>query len=178
MPKRKHLQNVQCTMHIHKSEKSSFLALFGLNPLSPAEELAGCRPPRGEEDGGGQASHSQRLPLRLCLGPKLAGHLIVRTWFGESHLRRQFVHKQTREITSRSLISLLQQYRGLYPCSTKTREVLGNPSRRPRDFLRPEKGKSRKQRGWISQYLTSFDGVRTLSYHQSFSREWIRKSFL
>ena len=28
---------------------------------------------------------------------------------------------------------------GLYPCSTKTRESLGNSSRRPRDFPRPER---------------------------------------
>ena len=45
---------------------------------------------------------------------------------------------------------------GLYPCSTKTREVLGNPSQRPIDFLRakPEgnlegRGKSWGWRGWF-----------------------------
>jgi len=45
----------------------------------------------------------------------------------------------------------------MYPCSIKTREVLGNP--------------------WISQYLPSFGGVRTISQHQFFYREWIRISF-
>ena len=55
--------------------------------------------------------------------------------------------------------------------------------RRPRDFLRPERflegearGKSRGRRGWISQYLQSFGGVRTFSHHQSFYKEWIRKT--
>ena len=38
-------------------------------------------------------------------------------------------------------------------------------------------GKSRGRRGWISQYFPSFGGVRTFSHHQSFFREWIRKSF-
>ena len=61
----------------------------------------------------------------------------------------------------------------MYPCSTKTREVLGNPSGRPRDFPRTKpkgnlegRGKSQERRGWISQYLPSFGGVRTLSHHQ------------
>ena len=68
----------------------------------------------------------------------------------------------------------------MYPCSTKTREVLGNPSPTPERF--PEgnlegRGKSRGRRGWISQYLPSFGGVRTISHHQFFYREWIRKSF-
>ena len=35
----------------------------------------------------------------------------------------------------------------------------------------------RGRRGWISQYLPSFGGVRTFSQHQFFYREWIRKSF-
>ena len=39
------------------------------------------------------------------------------------------------------------------------------------------RGKSRGRWGWISQYLPSFGGVRTFSHHQSFYREWIRKSF-
>ena len=39
------------------------------------------------------------------------------------------------------------------------------------------RGKSRGQRGWISQYLPSFGGGRTFSHHQFFYREWIRKSF-
>jgi len=30
---------------------------------------------------------------------------------------------------------------------------------------------------WISQYLPSLGGVRTFSYHQTFYREWISKSF-
>ena len=57
-------------------------------------------------------------------------------------------------------------------------------SRDPRDFPRakPEgnlegRGKSGGQRGWISQYLPSFGGARTISQHQFFYREWIRKSF-
>ena len=57
-------------------------------------------------------------------------------------------------------------------------------SRDPRDFPRakPEgnlegRGKSRGRRGWISQYLPSFGGARTISQHQFFYREWIRKSF-
>ena len=54
--------------------------------------------------------------------------------------------------------------------------------RRPKDFPRPERNlegreKSEGQRGWISQYLPSFGGVRTFSQHQFFYREWIRKSF-
>ena len=57
---------------------------------------------------------------------------------------------------------------GLYPWSTKTRELLGNLEVR---------GKSWGWRGWISQFLPSFGGVRTFSHHQSFYREWIRKSF-
>ena len=85
----------------------------------------------------------------------------------------------------------------MYPCSTKTREVLGNPSpkpkrfpetreisrgRSPREISRVEgnlegRGKSRGRRGWISQYLPSFGGARTISQHQFFYREWIRKSF-
>ena len=69
---------------------------------------------------------------------------------------------------------------GLYPCSTKTREI--HP-RRPKDFPRlqrypegePEgnlegQGKSGGRRGWISQYLPSFGGVQTFSHHQYFSR--------
>ena len=36
---------------------------------------------------------------------------------------------------------------GLYPCSTKTREVLGNPSRRPKDFPRPERFPEGEARG-------------------------------
>ena len=39
------------------------------------------------------------------------------------------------------------------------------------------RGKSRGRRGWISQYLPSFGGVRTFSQHLFFYREWIRKSF-
>ena len=40
----------------------------------------------------------------------------------------------------------------LYPCSIKTREVLGNPSPMPKSFPELEgRGKSRGQRGWISQ---------------------------
>ena len=35
----------------------------------------------------------------------------------------------------------------------------------------------RGRRGWISQYLPSFCGVRTFSQHQFFYREWIRKYF-
>ena len=57
-------------------------------------------------------------------------------------------------------------------------------SRDPRDFPRakPEgnlkvQGKSGGQRGWISQYLPSFGGARTISQHQFFYRKWIRKSF-
>ena len=57
-------------------------------------------------------------------------------------------------------------------------------SRDPRDFPRakPEgnlegRGKSGGQRGWISQYLPSFGGARTISQHPFFYREWIRKSF-
>ena len=52
------------------------------------------------------------------------------------------------------------------------------------DFLRPDRfpkgearGKSRGQRGWISQYLPRFGGVRAFSHHQFVYREWIRKSF-
>ena len=68
----------------------------------------------------------------------------------------------------------------MYPCSTKTREVLGNPSPTPERF--PEgnlkgRGKSRGRRGWIFQYLPSFGRVRTISHNQFFYREWIRKSF-
>ena len=37
--------------------------------------------------------------------------------------------------------------------------------------------KSLGRRGWISQYLPRFGGVRTFSHHQSFYREWVRKSF-
>ena len=86
----------------------------------------------------------------------------------------------------------------MYPCSTKTREVLGNPSptpkrfpetpeisrgQSPREIPRVEgckthgRGKSRGRRGWISQYLPSLGGVRTFSHHQTFYREWISKSF-
>ena len=57
-------------------------------------------------------------------------------------------------------------------------------SQDPKDIPRakPEgnlegRGKSRGQRGWISQYLPSFGGGRTFSHHQFFYREWIRKSF-
>jgi len=32
-------------------------------------------------------------------------------------------------------------------------------------------------KGRISQYLPSFGGARTISQHQFFYREWIRKSF-
>ena len=70
----------------------------------------------------------------------------------------------------------------MYPCSTKTREVLGNPSPTSKRF--PEtreisrgRGKSQGRRGWISQYLPRFGGARTFSHHQSSYREWIRKSF-
>ena len=75
---------------------------------------------------------------------------------------------------------------GLYPCSTKTREVLGNPSpsaerfpetreisrgRSPREIPRVEgckthgQGKSRGRRGWIFQSLPSLGGARTFSHH-------------
>ena len=58
----------------------------------------------------------------------------------------------------------------LYPCSTKTREVLGNPSPTAARFPEGEvRGKSWGRRGWISQYLQSFGGVRTFSQHQFFS---------
>ena len=71
------------------------------------------------------------------------------------------------------------------PYSTKTREVLGNPSpppsrfssavgfapRDPREHSRVEgckthgQGKSRGRRGWISRYLPSLGGARTFSHH-------------
>ena len=57
----------------------------------------------------------------------------------------------------------------------------GNPS--PTQMKFPETqnlegwGQFRGRRGWISKYLPSFGGVRTFSHHQSFYREWIRKSF-
>ena len=55
--------------------------------------------------------------------------------------------------------------------------------RRPKDFPRPERNlegreKSGGRRGWISQYLPSFGGVRTISQHQFFHREWIRSAKL
>ena len=56
-------------------------------------------------------------------------------------------------------------------------------SRDPRDFPRakPEgniegRGKSRGRRGWISQYLPSFGGVRTFSSSSIHLQGWIRKS--
>ena len=68
------------------------------------------------------------------------------------------------------------------PYSTKTREVLANPSPPPSRF--PEtreisRGRSPRGilRGWISQYLPRLGGVRTFSQHPFFYREWIRKSF-
>ena len=63
--------------------------------------------------------------------------------------------------------------------------------RSPRDFPRPERfpkgearpegnfegrGKSRGRRGWISQYLPSFVGVRTFSSLSIHLQGWIRKS--
>ena len=48
--------------------------------------------------------------------------------------------------------------------------------RRPKGNLKG-RGKSGGQRGWIFQYLPGFDGARTISQHQFFYREWIRKSF-
>ena len=64
------------------------------------------------------------------------------------------------------------------PYSTKTREVLGNPSPTPERFPKGEaRGKSGGRRGWIFQYLPSFGGVRTFSRHHFFYKEWIRKSF-
>ena len=49
----------------------------------------------------------------------------------------------------------------------------GNIGKSTQDFLRPEG--NLKGRG--DGFPNSFGGVRTFSHHQSFCREWIRKSF-
>ena len=50
-----------------------------------------------------------------------------------------------------------EAFSGLYPCSTKTREVLGNPFPTPKRFLLGLR-KSLGRREWISQYVPSFGG--------------------
>ena len=71
---------------------------------------------------------------------------------------------------------------GLYPCSTKTMEVLRNNSLVPRDFPRPERLgvegyiKGCEVRYWIFRYLLSFGGLQTLSHNQSYPKGWIKKS--
>ena len=84
-------------------------------------------------------------------------------------------------ILSRKIVSVLHQDEGGIGKSIPDARKI---SRDPRDFPRakPEgnlegRGKSGGQRGWISQYLPSFGGARTISQHQFFYREWIRKSF-
>ena len=61
---------------------------------------------------------------------------------------------------------------GLYPCSTKTKEDLGNPSPMPERF--PETQEILRVEG----NLSSFGGAQTFSHHPSLWREWIRKSGL
>ena len=65
----------------------------------------------------------------------------------------------------------------MYPCSTKTREVLGNPSPPPSRFPSTLEilglGKSFGRRGWISQYLPRLGGARIYSPPPYFVSEWV-----
>ena len=73
-------------------------------------------------------------------------HPIIHKWWWSSswwllhHTRMMMIASYTNERWSSPSSWWSSSWWWLYPCSTKTREVLGNPSRRPRDFLRPEGG--------------------------------------
>ena len=72
---------------------------------------------------------------------------------------------------------VLPTYSLMYLCSTKTREVLGNPSPKPERFPEGEaRGKSwgRNLREGMAFPIPPWDLVE---YHQSLSRGWFRKSF-
>ena len=98
--------------------------------------------------------------------------------FSFTPIKRVPLHSRT---LSQCIVSVLHQDEGGIGKSIPDARKI---SRDPRDFPRakPEgnlegRGKSGGQRGWISQYLPSFGGARTISQHQFFYREWIRKSF-
>ena len=97
---------------------------------------------------------------------------------------RTMNHKQRQAISAKKIsiliVSVLHQDEGgIGKSIPDAREI----SRDPRDFPRakPEgnlegRGKSRGRRGWISQYLPSFGGVRTFSSSSIHLQGWIRKS--
>ena len=73
------------------------------------------------------------------------------------------------EVRDGSILNVSREFIALYPCSNKTREILGNPSPTPKRFpetLEISRGKSQGRRGWICQYLSSFGGVLTFYHHQ------------
>ena len=120
-----------------------------------------------------QASTAQRLEMfRPCLYFwDYERQICVHTQGKEGYLSKQ----------SSEIVSVLHQDEGGIGKSIPDGRKI---SWDPRDFPRakPEgnlegRGKSGGQRGWISQYLPSFGGARTISQHQFFYREWIRNSF-
>ena len=127
------------------------------------------------------------------------GHCLIlrerEVWFEDSHWERclvilvrsyqDVIALAEGGVKNRFLIARAERcwfMLGLYPCSTKTMEVLRNKSLVPRDFPRPERlGVEGYIEGceveyWISRYLLSFGGLQTLSHNQSYPKGWIKKS--
>ena len=90
----------------------------------------------------------------------LCGECPIYTWCGESPVWWMsssiiYYHMMwwMSGVVKICVANVVQLWIEMYPCSTKTREVLGNPSWCPRDFPRPEifpegeaRGKSRRSR--------------------------------